>query len=283
MAYTGPGDIHTFNAWWGLRAYSASSAGNNCADVTAISGGIATTIKTLANGSFDLASASSALLSGTGYISKLYDQTGNGIDLVQATGVNQPIINLSSVSGTLPEIQFTESAFVTERWMATAATTFTVSSPWSIVGVLKPVSFNSARTFIGDSPAAAGAGGQGFYYSSSTGIAFFYNSFAGTTETVSTGVYSRLIGWNNAASSAFVINGSVNTFTGDTSAWTGGVDVGDSIGENTWNAVEYGIASGSLSSVASSLDSNINNYWFVASSGSTATVSYYLTLVGVGA
>jgi hypothetical protein len=63
---------------------------------------------------------------GSGFIAKWYDQSGNGRDLLQATGSLQPQAILASNG--LPAAYF--NAFTTANSMATAAS-FTLNQPWS--------------------------------------------------------------------------------------------------------------------------------------------------------
>lgn len=271
MSYTGPGDLKTFAGWWGLRAYSAATAGNNCADICTTAGGSTTTIKTLANGNFDVASASAALGGNSGFIAKLYDQTGGGNDLVQATGTNQPAIQLNVLQGsTLPEMRLIGAVAFANGFFMKDTGAFTVTNPWSQIAVVKPAgNFSGPRSILGDG-ITAGSGDQGLHYQSATQGQFDSFAFGGPAFTWSINNYHRFIGVNNgAASSLYSLDGSVTTFTGDTNAWTtAGVTLGDAFGEYDISGVEYGVAaSGFSSSDATTMDSNINNYWFVSSGG----------------
>lgn|SRR5262245_14027392 len=96
ISYQGPGDIVSgAAAWWGLRAYSSSTIGNNIVrlrrsdtteqDFAAISGG-----------GLDEAAITS-FSAGALTVTKLYDQTGNGKDLTQTTVANQPTLTRSGL------------------------------------------------------------------------------------------------------------------------------------------------------------------------------------------
>lgn len=268
MAYIGPGDLQTFAGWWGLRAYSAATAGNNCADISASSGGSTTTIKTLANGNFDVASANTALGGNTGFIAKLYDQTGGGHDLVQATGAQQPKITLNALqSGTLPQIDCTGAAEFATRFDMADAGTFTVTNPFTIIGIVKPAgNWTLQQTFINSGTLSSGDT-QGLLYSSATQVDFWYENFVGSGPyTWSINSYHRIIAVNNAGSSLFCLDGTVTPFTGDTTAWqTAGIAFGLNQGGGDITAVELGVAASGFSSAnAIAMDTNINNYWFAA-------------------
>lgn len=103
-AYSGPGDVvSSALMWWGLRAYSAATKGNvainvcnvadvACADLSTDATSGALTISTIGG-------SSCAIVSCT--IKTLYDQTGNGYDLTQATIANRPVLTINCI-GSLP-------------------------------------------------------------------------------------------------------------------------------------------------------------------------------------
>lgn len=97
--YKGQGDTLAGPQFsYGLRAVSCAYAapGNNPAiDIRRVSDGTTTTIKILASGYFDATTASAFCASTTCYVSKWYDQTGNGNHAVQATTANQPQLSFS--------------------------------------------------------------------------------------------------------------------------------------------------------------------------------------------
>jgi hypothetical protein len=55
--YVGPGDIVSFTAWWGFRAYSAARAGTKAIRIVRASDSAQSDINSLANGSLDAATA----------------------------------------------------------------------------------------------------------------------------------------------------------------------------------------------------------------------------------
>lgn len=267
MAYVGPGDLKTYAWWCGLRAYSAATCGTACADVCATAGGSTTTINSLANGNFDVASAVTALGGNSGFIAKLYDQTGGGKHLVQTTGANQPKIKLNALQGgTLPEIDMTGAvAFATKFFMSDAGS-FTVTNPWTMVALVNPTgNWSLARNVI-DNGTNQGGGSQGLSWASATTFQFINDSFGGpTARTWAVPGYHRLIGVNvNSAAALTSLDGSIVTFTGDTAAWgSPGVNIGDVLGGYDLKALEFGVAASAFSSSdATATDSNMNSYWF---------------------
>jgi hypothetical protein len=97
-AYVGPGDaVSGAYLWGGLRAYTAASIGSNAIRLHAADATEADFV-TVSGGGLDLTSINSFISThGACTVAKIYDQTGNGRDLVQATVANQA--TYSSTSG----------------------------------------------------------------------------------------------------------------------------------------------------------------------------------------
>ena len=119
-AYAGPGDIKTFTAWYGLRAYTAAIAaagtqklfnarrvsdGEKCDFLVATSGGIG--LSTSCTGADNGVSLTTFMTSTTAFVTEWYDQTGGGRPLLQATTTSQPQIILNCINTTLPCFQIT--------------------------------------------------------------------------------------------------------------------------------------------------------------------------------
>lgn len=98
-AYQGPGDIIAgWIAWWGLRAFSnavAATGTQPAINVRRTSDSATMDILILPSGKFDVATLTTFLTSTTGFITKWYDQSGNGRDVVQATTAKQAQILLT--------------------------------------------------------------------------------------------------------------------------------------------------------------------------------------------
>src|SRR5262249_36067713 len=101
--YEGPGDIVSGAfGWWGLRAYNFATIGNSCIRLRRSSDNAEQDFVTLSpSGALDVASISSFKGAANLFVSKTYDQTGNGRDLAQSTAANQPTFTLSGL-GSLP-------------------------------------------------------------------------------------------------------------------------------------------------------------------------------------
>lgn len=139
----GPGDIVTGAlAWWGCRGYnSAYATGSNPAMdvVDAATGLTQTTINIKADGSLD-----NATILALGYavvVKKLYDQTGNGNHLTQATLANMPALTQSAV-GALPAMTFSShrltraSISQAQPYSISAVTKRTTASAWNAILVV---------------------------------------------------------------------------------------------------------------------------------------------------
>lgn len=159
--YSGPGDIVSgASVWYGLRAYSAAYATSlgNVADIVDTATGVSTcTIKAKANGDADLTSSlcAGATLSVTTFctvthaagcsITKLYDQTGNGVHITQATLANMPFLTLSIV-GSKPGITFSGAQQLVN------SSSPTIAQPWTISGSSKVTGTGSYFGAVAGSP-----------------------------------------------------------------------------------------------------------------------------------
>lgn len=133
--YVGPGDVTpSATAWWGLRGYSVANAiaGSKAINIIRASDSATTDIVILPTGKLDVATATAFCASTTCKVTKAYDQTGNGLDMAQATGANQPTLTLNCLNS-MPCLTFAGS-----HWLANAAAP-TVAQPFAI-------SFTAKRT-----------------------------------------------------------------------------------------------------------------------------------------
>lgn len=105
-AFQGAGDIVSgARAWYGLRAYTAASIGGNAVKLRESGGNTTQIFTTIAGGGLDLSAISSFKGANNLFVDTLYDQTGNGFNLTQATTANQPGFSLASL-GSLPTMTF---------------------------------------------------------------------------------------------------------------------------------------------------------------------------------
>src|SRR6185437_11999194 len=104
-SYSGPGDLVSGAlAWWGLRGYSSSYHGK-AINIIRASDSSSTDIDILASGALDVATASTFCASTTCVVDELYDQTGDGFNLLQSDGRFQPSLAFNCI-GSLPCLSF---------------------------------------------------------------------------------------------------------------------------------------------------------------------------------
>lgn len=258
-AYVGPGDIISgAQAWWGLRGYTAtySSGSNPAIDVVKASDGSSlTTINILATGALDAAS-----ITALGFpvaVTKIYDQTGNGNHLTQATLSQMPTLP-PSVIGSFYAMAFVAASLQELALSGTLATP--PSQPYTMVIAAK----RNPRVTSTD-----------YFF----GARFNGCQFGGSADNVfiSAGVNSAEVPATDGAFHAFqdIFNGASSSITVDGST-TGSLDAGtnafssssvsfggDTLGDNmSGNGLEYGIWPVAFSGgQLSSMNSNMRNYW----------------------
>lgn len=106
-----PFDTITTNkfAGYGMRKLTSSWAGN-CFLCRRSSDNATQNIGFDVSGNVDVASFSAFIGVGQGFIDTLYDQSGNGFDLVQHTAANQPQVILNATAAGRPIMRFDGSA-----------------------------------------------------------------------------------------------------------------------------------------------------------------------------
>jgi hypothetical protein len=131
-AYSGPGNVILGAAvWWGLRGYSAAAVGANAVQLRRDSDNVVQTFTVQANGGLPLPAIISFKGAANLFVATLYDQTGNGFDLVQATLTQQfafilnglgsfPVVRASGAgslrsAGSLVQAQPVSGSFVAKR------------------------------------------------------------------------------------------------------------------------------------------------------------------------
>jgi hypothetical protein len=156
VSYTGPGDIKSAGAvfWVGLRAYSAAyaAAHGNVVRLCNSSGASCTTVTANTNGTITLPGATACGGSACTNITTLYDQTGNGNDLTQATAGNMPTLVTTQLGG-LPTAFFVAA---NSQYLQNGATA-TLSPPLSFSLVYDRTADSSWFGYFGVSIQSNGA------------------------------------------------------------------------------------------------------------------------------
>lgn len=263
--YTGPGDIVSgATAWYGLRAYKASYAtgSNPCVDLVKTSDGSAAgTFNILSDGTLDVASI--AALGFATSVTKIYDQTGGGIHLTQATLLNMPGLVLgpvgSGLGATRPTMRFSgggSMALANGTGFGAVAQQLTISSVFN-----KRLDDANFEAFFGDSV------GSGFLTNNSAnGILLFFGGSI-TPVTVADAAFHRAQLVANNTTSHVYIDGTDNVVDiGSATGWAAGaVNIGFGTARNSapMDMCEVGIwpvgfSAGNMSSV----NANQQTYWF---------------------
>jgi hypothetical protein len=226
---SGPADVVSgASAWFGLRAYSAAIAaagtqksinvrntGTNetCDVLIATTGGLKSTV---ANCSGASTGAAVPTFCGSGCtVTKLYDQTGNGRDISQATAASQPALTLSCI-GSLPCLSFAGSQVLGGSLIAPIPQPFSLSQIVKHTGAAESWNFN---TYNG--------GGAGFLSSHNGANLGRVYCGANVTVTVTDNVRHAMSGVCNGNSSLANIDGTITTaLAAGTSATTAAIGYG---------------------------------------------------------
>jgi hypothetical protein len=155
-AYAGPGDVLTgATTWWGLRAYSLAVTGNNAINLRRDSDNASKDFVTLVTGDLDTGSISSWAAGANLFVTKLYDQTGNGNDIANTTAAQQPGFSLTLGPGGKAAMTFAQASS-----QNLGAALFNQTTPLILSAVGYPVDVASAsRPWLG----GANANGPLFY------------------------------------------------------------------------------------------------------------------------
>lgn len=259
-AYVGPGDVVSgATAWYGLRAYSNATKGSNAIRIRRISDNSEQDFVTLSTGALDIASIATFLSATSGKIVSVYDQTGNGNTLTQATAGAQPSYVDSGI-GSLPTASF---ALV-------GGGQFWASGSWNGTSTIgQPFTLTSVSNYAGNATDGFGA----LQFSTAT-IAIFwvdspptigiYAPTPGLTASAALSTWEAFQGVGNGVSSDANLNGTANTGTTGSTAFGGatvqlgngggGRFVGSWVEGGMWNA-------GFTSGQSSSMSSNQHSYW----------------------
>jgi hypothetical protein len=208
-AYSGPGDVVSgATAWWGLRGYNAavSNGSTKSVNVRRSSDNTTQDFVILSNGNLDVASISSFIGGGNGFVTTLYDQSGTN-NLTQGNAANQPQLILSGL-GSLPIMQSTGSQFM----FVTTSTVDTQPFTASAVAIRTGSFTSSGMCLTSQSP---------FVQLGFQSVANTLHFFAGTDINVSANdnVWRSLNAVYNGASSVLYVDGTANSGNAGTNNW----------------------------------------------------------------
>lgn len=257
--YTGPGDVvASATGWWGLRAYSSATRGTNAANVCipadATCADLVTDATTGALIVPTIGGSSCGVVTCT--VKTLYDQSGNGNNLTNATIANRPVLNTTaSPSGAGPGMVFTAAS---SQRLSNTVFTF-VPQPASLIAVAKSVN-NSAQQGLFS---ASSSQPQLSFRNPGDNTAFI---FAGTvlSRAATDGSFHTLVGVANGASSSISVDGATTSGAGGAGV-NAQVFLGNDGGAGNYfngTAQEAGAwASAFSAGNISGMDSNQRTFW----------------------
>lgn len=221
-SYVGPGDVISgASAFWGLRAYSAATAGSNAADVRCVTAAKTVTIKTLTSGNFDVASLTAACPADTYFLSKLYNQTNPGTaDMVQATTASQPGLALNCLNTSLPCTTFSGS-------QGMAAALASIPSPYSYVAVGERTGSTTSFGVILDTFLDGGSSGTSFLYANSANhVRFSVGNGASFIATANDNAWHAYAATLSGTTGTIVVDNTATTGTVSNAATTNNAFIG---------------------------------------------------------
>jgi hypothetical protein len=255
-AYVGPGDLVSgATAWYGLRAYSAAVAATGtqkAINIRRASDNATTDILILPNGNLDVVTAAAFLASTTGFLTTLYDQTGNGLNAVQATPSSQPQLILSGM-GPLPVMKMAPSVMLCATNPLAAASVFSISA----------VAIRTAN--VTGYSGIMGGGSSGAYFTNAVNTAMTYQSaFIATAPATHSVWHATQFIFTGGANSLVAVDGVDGTPANAGSGNMGrGIQVGESNGNAmTCNVAEAGLWSGNFTAAQRTpMQANQKAYW----------------------
>ena len=213
QAYVGPGDIVSgVTAWYGLRAYSAAVAATGTQKAINIRRASDNTTKDILirkSGNLDTPTASTFCASTTCYVTKWYDQSGNGNNVVQPTTTYQPQLVFNCI-GSLPCISFVRGS---SQYLAVTASSN--GQPNSVSAVAVRTGYTtSQQTIISGSTSTE----ELLYFRS---IANVVNIFAGNSNSVTANdnAWHAFQGVFNGVSSYLNVDGTDNSISAGNQVW----------------------------------------------------------------
>lgn len=264
--YTGPGDVVSGAlVWYGLRAYSAATAGTKVANICNASDANCADINSTSGGNFDVTTATGSPLNcggagGTCTVKILYDQIGGSAcggncDLSNSTIANRPTLSFSCI-GSLPCMVFASASSQTIK--RGAPNTFGAQSQPFTISV---VGFQTSNVTGG---LLTASGGNGTSFRSTPGV-----GLRATTDfnvSMANSTWYAIQGVANGASSVLYINGTSNSGSAGTSGYASGNN--PQFGNDDFSEflngkmVEGGIwPSGFSGTQQSNMNSNQRTYW----------------------
>ena len=249
-------------AWYGLRAAKAAVIGSRCVRIRRASDNAEQDFVSVTGGGADTVAITAFLSGTTGTVVTLYDQTGNGNNVTQATAGSQPAFTLSGI-GSLPVLTYSGS-----NGLSGVAVSSDISVPYTVSAVAKDTSGASPDVSI----ALAGSNGDGMYLSGVNGI-LTWSGAGNVRQPASSGNYHSLQTIHNGAVNSTANVDGTSSAPGnagtDVFAWNTGGNNGLNVGwyasgsnQLTGSIAEVGVWPIAFSSTNSSnVSANQHAYW----------------------
>lgn len=211
--FTGAGDVVSgaLAYWDPVFAYSAATIGQNVVKLRESGGNTTQIFTSQSNGQVSTAAITTFKGANNLFVDTLYDQTGNGLDMTQATLANQPPYLLSQV-GALPAIVPDGSTFYILRHLSIPSN---MTLPISFAGVCKTNAASGTNQFIWSND-TAGSNKCDLLVGSTT-FEMGMNDASEVDSTASVNVisaYANVFGaFNVTNGTTFNINGTTNSGT----------------------------------------------------------------------
>jgi hypothetical protein len=259
VSYVGPGDIvSNARAWWGLRAYSGASIGSNAVRLREDGGNTEQDFVTVSpDGGLDLVAIATFKGANNLFVTKLYDQTGNGLHAEQTGSAAQPAFTLAGL-GALPILHCDPTGGADHL---DVGTTITQASPYTFSWI-----FKRTGSFLTQNNSVIGAGSVQHGWGTTADMIFMYDGTYASVTGVSNPAYHAVQTVSNTASSDINIDGTANPISQGGGALTGltlaifGNTGGGNLSEG--DGLEGGLWSGAFSPAQSaSMSANQHAYW----------------------
>lgn len=259
--YVGPGNVVSgATMWGGLRAYTLASIGSNAVKLRRDSDNTTQTFVTVAGGGLDLSGISTFKGTANLFVDTLYDQTGNGNNLVQATQAKQPTFTLSGL-GSLPIMSFISASGLFLGWTPSAG----IAPSYTFSTVARRTSNFTTAQLIG---ASFNSSSLQFRFDAAANTAFMYAGVAQSVAGVADNTYHALqaVYASGGAGSDLNVDGTVNTINpGNITITATQFTIGTYDGSSFFldgQIQEFGIWPSAFTSTNSAnMSSNQHSYW----------------------
>lgn len=170
----------------------------------------------LPNGSLNASAFSGFISGGSGFVTKWYDQSGNGRDASQSTAASQPQLVLSAIGGR-PALQFSGAQYLLTSSFASSTSAQTINAVAE-----RSANFTTAQWLL-----TSGGFKNSFGWTTSTNT-LVLSGTSNVNATASDNAFHSLTGVINGASSVIQVDGTQTGVSVSGSASSGVISIGAS-------------------------------------------------------